>query len=452
MQKIVVTLSRERLITPSGLSFIYHAIGKSKFIKRCNKIKLPCNSYNCKIKLGDILLIYIALLCQGKTAFEDINEMLDDPDFFMFSLGLLGSIPSAETLRQRMDAIGPSLRKEILAASIEMLRNCNVKITTIKDDLVVVDMDVTVLDNSNTNKEGVSYTYKGCVGYAPMMAYIGREGYLVNAELREGSQHCQCHTPEFIRETLHYSHQLIPQKLLFRLDAGNDAVENLGIFIEDDSNFIVKRNLRRSETKEEWLHKAKETCKDIRTPREGKTVYVGTTWKDIEYKDCNGVTKNTLVRIVYEITERTISKTGQRLIFPDIECNTMWTNLDWSEDEVINCYHAHGECEQFHSEIKSDMGVERLPSGKFGTNELVLELTILAYNILRMIGQESLKSKHAPETKHPVKRRRIKTVISNLIQIAGHITKQGRRIVLALGCSNVWRHTFLEIYNRFVTV
>ena len=76
MQKIVVTLSRERLITPSGLSFIYHAIGKSKFIKRCNKIKLPCNSYNCKIKLGDILLIYIALLCQGKTAFEDINEML----------------------------------------------------------------------------------------------------------------------------------------------------------------------------------------------------------------------------------------------------------------------------------------------------------------------------------------------------------------------------------------
>ena len=31
-------------------------------------------------------------------------------------------------------------------------------------------------------------------------------------------------------------------------------------------------------------------------------------------------------------------------------------------------------------------------SGTFDTNELVLELTIIAYNILRMIGQESLNS------------------------------------------------------------
>ena len=95
------------------------------------------------------------------------------------------------------------------------------------------------------------------------------------------------------------------------------------------------------------------------------------------------------------------------------------------------------------------MDVERLPSGKFGTNELVLELTVLAYNILRRIGQESLKSKRAPKTKRSVKRRRIRTVIGNLIQIAGHVTAQGRRIVLAIGCSNVWRHAFMDVYNRF---
>ena len=95
------------------------------------------------------------------------------------------------------------------------------------------------------------------------------------------------------------------------------------------------------------------------------------------------------------------------------------------------------------------MDVERLPSGKFETNELVLELTILAYNILRLIGQESLKSKRAPKSKHPVKRRRIRTVISNLIQIAGHLTGHGRRVVLALGKSNVWRQAFMDVYNRF---
>ena len=42
------------------------------------------------------------------------------------------------------------------------------------------------------------------------------------------------------------------------------------------------------------------------------------------------------------------------------------------------------------------MGVERLPSGKFATNALVLELAMVAYNLLRMTGQESLKYPDTP--------------------------------------------------------
>jgi hypothetical protein len=54
-------------------------------------------------------------------------------------------------------------------------------------------------------------------GYAPMMAYIGTEGFLVNCELREGKQHCQKHTPEFLKETLQLCHQLTDAPLLIRL-------------------------------------------------------------------------------------------------------------------------------------------------------------------------------------------------------------------------------------------
>jgi len=61
---------------------------------------------------------------------------------------------------------------------------------------------VTPMDNSKTHKEGVSHTYKGFDGYAPMMAYIGTEGFLVNTELREGSQHCQCNTPAFLKQPM----------------------------------------------------------------------------------------------------------------------------------------------------------------------------------------------------------------------------------------------------------
>ncbi|MBA2213315.1 hypothetical protein [Sellimonas intestinalis] len=97
-------------------------------------------------------------------------------------------------------------------------------------------------------------------------------------------------------------------------------------------------------------------------------------------------------------------------------------------DEKIICnYHVHGECGQFHSEIKTDMDVERFPSGKFETNELLIELTILTYNILRMIGQESVGRR---QPRHKIKRRRIGTVISNFIMIVSHVTTLARQLIM----------------------
>ena len=69
--------------------------------------------------------------------------------------------------------------------------------------------------------------------------------------------------------------------------------------------------------------------------------------------------------VAFEVIERLYDHDDNRLLVPDIEVNTYWTNLTCSADEVIALYHAHGTSEQFHSELKSDMGVEQLPSGKF---------------------------------------------------------------------------------------
>lgn len=448
MGKIIVELSDERLITPSGLSLVGMLLGKSDFVKRCNRAAVSPKRSQPQIKNGDILLTYIGLLCQGKTEFESVKELLEDAECYKLSLGITRALPSAETLRQRMDDIGDSLRQEILQANISMFQNAGVTPGALPNGFVPVDIDVSPFDNSKTKKEGVSRTYKGMDGYAPIFAYIGTEGYLVNCELREGKQHCQKGTPAFLRETLKLCHQLTDKPLLIRLDSGNDAVENLGILLEDGSWFIVKRNPRR-ETKEGWLNNVKDWCKDIRHPREGKTVYVGASWKDVTYQDSEHTSRTIGIRVGYEVTERTIDKRGQILLVPDIELNTWWTNLGLTDDEIIHLYHTHGECEQYHSEIKSDMDVERLPSGKFATNKLILELTILAYNILRIIGQASLKTKGNPKTKRPIKRRRLRTVISNLILIASHAMERDGNLVFALGRCNLWRFAFIELFRKF---
>ena len=445
MSNIKIEFTNERIIPASGLAVVGAILGKSDFVKRCNRMDVTKNRSQHQIKNGDILLTYIGLLCMGKPQYGSVHEMDDDPDFYKYALGITRDIPSEETLRQRMDDIGSSMRENILSENVEMLRSNGIVPSKLPSGYVPVDIDVTPFDNSKTKKEGVSRTYKGYDGYAPIMAYIGTEGYLINAELREGKQHCQKHTPEFLRETIRLCKQVTKEPLLFRLDSGNDAAENIGILLEEGCRFIIKRNLRQ-ESREEWFQKAQKYCQNVTRPREGKTVYTGSDWKEISYQTENGTKKTATIRVGYEITERTIDKYGQYLLPADIEVETWWENTGMADEEVICHYHAHGECEQFHSEIKTDMDVERLPSGKFDTNELVLELTILAYNILRMIGQETIGRR---KTRHKVRRRRLRTVISNLVMMAGHITTHARQLIIGLGKSNVWRHTFSEVYTAF---
>lgn len=81
------------------------------------------------------------------------------------------------------------------------------------------------------------------------------------------------------------------------------------------------------------------------------------------------------------------------------------------------------------------MNLEWLSSGKFETNALILELRMIAYNILRMIGQGTIGGR-VPRQKRTVKRRRLRTVISNLIMMAGHVTMHTRQLIIGLGKSN----------------
>ena len=446
-QNIVVEFTNERIIPAGGLAVVGALLGKCDFIKKINRMDVTPNRSQHQIKNGDILLTYIGMLCMGKPYFEAVHEMDDDKDFYKAALGITRAIPSEETLRQRMDDIGDSLRDFILQENVSLLQANKIQPSALPNGLIPVDIDVTPIDNSKSKKEGVSRTYKGFDGYAPIMAYIGTEGYAINFELREGKQHCQKGTVEFLQETIKLAKQLTDKPLLIRLDSGNDSIDNVAVLMDEGCFFIIKRNLRR-ESIDGWFDMAKEHCRDVANPREGKTVYIGSDWKNAHSKMFDKVFT---LRAGYEITERTIDKHGQFLLEPDVEVETWWTNLGDPDREIIALYHAHGECEQYHSEIKTDMDLERLPSGKFNTNALILELGLIAYNILRMIGQGTIGGR-APRQKREVKRRRIRTVIGNMIMMASHVKMHARQLIMGLGRSNVWRHVFMDFCQGHVAV
>ena len=106
-----------------------------------------------------------------------------------------------------------SVHTAVLDACVTMFEEMGIQPSPEEHGFVPIDADVSCMDNSNTCKENVSRTYAGYDGYAPIFAYIGTEGFLLDAELREGKQHCQKHTPEFLCELLHYGHKMTDKPL-----------------------------------------------------------------------------------------------------------------------------------------------------------------------------------------------------------------------------------------------
>ena len=115
---------------------------------------------------------------------------------------------------------------------------------------------------------------------------------------------------------------------------------------------------------------------------------------------------------------------------------------------MLELYRQRGTSEQFHSEFKTDMDLERLPSGRFGTNQLVLLLGMFVYNILRIMGQISLKRQDSP-LRGGVQRRRIRTIIQNLIMIGSKLVKHARQYILKFGSEAPWFKTFKRVHEAF---
>jgi len=401
---------------------------------------------NPSISHSDVALAYLGLMCQGKNDFDHIEAYRDD-DFFKLSMQI-NTVPSSPTLRQRLNQAAKTSNwcEIILEESTNLFQTMNIPVTPIilenegyKRLYAPLDIDVSPFDNSNTKKEGISYTYKGTVGYAPIFAYLGREGFAVNTELREGSQHCQKDTVPFIGNSISYAKRITDHRLLIRLDSGNDSADNINLCLREDCDFIIKRNLRKEST-DMWLQIAKEQGpgKEV---REGKCVYSGSVIRHPKQVDKP-------IRIVYEVIERTIDHKGQILLIPKIEVHTYSTSLPDSPDTVKMLYQDHGTSEQFHSEIKTDLDMERFPSGKFSTNKLILYFAIFAYNLLKIIGQESLKLEDTP-LKKKSQRRRIRTVIQNFIMIASKMVRSARRYKLRFSSKNTWFRAFQRIYTSF---
>jgi hypothetical protein len=426
----IVRSDRHTLTSHSGLALVGRALELTNLDRDLKTIPLRHG-----IAHGDCVKSYVGLICTANSDFEAIENKRRDA-FFRCALGV-AKVPSAPSLRQRFDAHAEAMTVIVDAASGAFLKRAGAPVTPLvirsgaapgaaKQKYVALDIDVFPMNNSGTRKEGVGYTYKGFDGYAPIASYLGEEGWCLACELRPGSQHGQKEFVYFLERVVPRAKKLTRHPLLARLDSGHDAAENRFWFSRHSVGFIIKWNPRRQDL-EAWLRRAEKEVVEWSVPRDGKRV--GVFSEDVE-ETFAGVTR--AFRRVVRVIERTIDRAGNRLLVPNITVEGWWTSLGEGtcpDEKVIDLYCAHATSEQFHSEFKTDLDIERLPSGKFATNDLVMACAVLAYNILRWIGLVGLLRDDAP-VRHKARRRRLRTVIQELMYVAARVVESGRQLAL----------------------
>lgn len=447
MRQFIVKQLDYDLTPVAGLSLVGHHLQRLAPVFK--NIDAACPAPG-GVATSDVMRSYVGLLVQGKSDFDAIENFRGD-QFFKESLGIK-QLPSSPTLRHRMDARAAELFDHLPALIETLLRAAKPDYGVLPCGWLPLDMDTFAMDNGGTTKEHVGRTYTGVEGYCPLAAYLGSHGYCLELSLRPGEQHSA-------RETNYNFERVVPMAqrlsaagpkapILVRMDSGFDAT---GLMRDLESynqrgvpqlDWLIKWNPRTTDVAAQAEALPEDTHWEH--PREGKRV---TVWE--QELIIEGIKRP--VRRVLRLTERTIDAKGQRLIEPRLRLDGWTTSLSakrFKAADIIALYADHGTHEQFHSEFKTDLDLERLPSGKYNTNYLVCALAALAMNILRLMGQAGLHGPDAP-IRHKAKRRRIKTVMQELIYRAGRVIEHGRRLILGLGANDRAAPAFARVHDLF---
>jgi hypothetical protein len=98
----------------------------------------------------------------------------------------------------------------------------------------------------------------------------------------------------------------------------------------------------------------------------------------------------------------------------------------------------HAEVESVIRDLKYGMGLNHLPSGRFGANGAWLGLNVIAHNLMRWVTRLGLAETLLAS----------KTVRTRMIALPGRITRSGRRSHLHLPTNWPWAQHFSGALHR----
>ncbi len=301
------------------------------------------------------------------------------------------------------------------------------------DAAVTIDIDSSIHETYGLKKQGgAKFTYTKVRGYHPLYAVIAGSGDVVHSRLRGGNANSGRGAAGFVTETVN------------RVRAAGASGP---LTLRADSGF--------------YSHKVVEACRraGVRysiTVKLNKALHTAiaaiadTAWTPIPYfLDGADVAETTyrpfgkkapLVRLIVRRVKPTPG--SQLALLVDYSYHAFITDREATTLELEADHRRHAVVEDAIRDLKYGVGLNHLPSGRFGANAAWLTLNVIAHNLARWVSRIGLgETLIATDT---LRRRHLRT--------PGRITRSARKLTLHLPKRWPWAEQFNNSLARLRSI
>ncbi len=362
---------------------------------------------------------YVTTLLQmfhdGASQLEDVSELSEDK-----ALQKMIDVDSYPT----SDAIGDWLRRQGQSNGVENLWKVMKQLfVNIPGKNFTLDIDATIIE---ANKGDAVKTYKGTVGYQPMLGIIAENNITVFSEFRKGNSSPQLGIVQFIEKCQENTANRISY---VRSDSAAFQKAVVKYLVKEEKFYSI--TARQTESVLKRISEIPEEAWERGIDEQGlkKGYYIA----EIDYAF---IGKRKSSRLIVKRERK-----GSQLDLYDPSEYRYWsiiTNLpseSYSTNQVVLTHQMRGQMEKTIGELKHHCGLDHLPCGQFSANAIYFTIGILAANLLQLLKQDTFFEGYIKSS--------IKTFRHKLIHLPARVIKHGRMLFIKI-VSSVEKFKLIE--------
>jgi Transposase DDE domain group 1 len=287
---------------------------------------------------------------------------------------------------------------------------------------LTIDLDSTICETYGLAKEGaLHHGYTGVRGYHPLLAVAASTGDILMARLREGRANTARGAAHFLTETIGRVRDAgASGALTVRADSGFYAHAVVAVCRTMGVRFSITIRQHRS------VRRLIEAIPEEDWAPISYWIAGGADVAETAYTPFAGERDARPVRLIVRRVKPTPG--SQLALFALNDYHAFITDRDGAMLVLEADHRRHAEIENAIRDLKYGVGLNHLPSGKFGANGAWLAVQVIAHNLARWTARLGLREGIVTT----------KTLRRRLFSLAGRLTRSARRVTLHLSSRWPW--------------